>query len=272
MSILKENKLYVFNENIIAHYVDDWNSTLLACNILKRQRVIAIDMEGRNFGKKGIISLLQIAISTKEIFVFDVLAIGPSLFSGHALLPILTDPEIVKLCYDCRCDAEALSSSYGIRVWGFYDLQIVYTLMFQNKQDPFLKGLHRAMKVPGIIETESLAEAHISRKQATKKEFDQGNYLDRLFQRPIDHAMLEYSCIDVIHLFAMYSQWNIPVKHILAMTNKRIIRFLTRTPYQVQNTIMSKLDFTLPLDGYHKKRPSKCNCEFENNNKLLRVS
>jgi hypothetical protein len=251
---LQKQKTVFINDLCVAQYI---------CHNIKHMKVIAIDMEGKHFGNHGIISLIQIATSVHEVYVFDVLQIGSLLFTNTCLLSILTDPEIIKLCYDCRCDTEALYTSFGIKVFGFYDLQIVYTLLFQKQDDPYLKGLHKALTVAGIMSLENDMECinQLNIKRNMKQKFEKEDYIEKLFQRPINIQLLEYCCIDVVHLFAMFVQWHVSLKYILLLTHRRITRFLMRTPYQIQNAIMSKIDFsfksTLPLrkrnikNGYH---------------------
>jgi ribonuclease D len=82
--------------------IDTLDAADRACVTLLNQRVIALDLEGAPLADR--ISLLQIASGdgSTEVFLFDVLALGQSLFQKTRLGSILSDPTVLKLCYDCR--------------------------------------------------------------------------------------------------------------------------------------------------------------------------
>lgn len=94
--------------------VDTPAAAAAACARLRTSRLLAFDMEGAPLGQ--LTSLLQLAVSPAEVYVFDVLALGPALFDAAHLLPILTDPKTLKLCFDGRGDARALFHQHGVQV------------------------------------------------------------------------------------------------------------------------------------------------------------
>ena len=131
-------------------FVDNWTDAAQACTDIKHYSVIGIDIEliisdDNNVVKKTT-SLIQVAISPYKTYIFDALTLGQALFDACYLLPILVNPQILKLCYDCRGDTETLFINHGVRAFGLYDLQIVFTSLFQTPMDPFLKGLNRAVR------------------------------------------------------------------------------------------------------------------------------
>lgn len=224
--------------------VDTLEKAAHACALLKKQHLLSFDIEGKKLGRYGEVSIIQIATPQRKVYLFDVLALGQSLFDAKLLLPILSDPNILKLCYDCRCDSEALYHLYRIQMFGLYDLQIVYTLLFQSKKDPFLKGLHKAMKkiiaTCEDINTFETASADLEIKIKTKHEWNP----ELMMQRPISPDILKYCAIDVVHLFEMYRQWwNFSDSLIVWFTYQRMMRFLYRTPLETEHMIMSKIDF-----------------------------
>ena len=101
------------------------------CEKLKKLTVIAVDIEGINISNGGTVSLVQIAASSHEVYLFDILALGNMVFTQAYLQPIFRDPNILKLCYDCRCDCAALRELTHGDVCSFYDLQVVYTTLYQ---------------------------------------------------------------------------------------------------------------------------------------------
>lgn len=220
-------------------FVDTEENAEKACAVLREHTLLALDMEGQKLGRDGQTSLLQLALHEPDevastVYIFDVLALGAVLFSSKTLLaPILKDPGIVKLCYDCRCDAEALYYLHGILADGLYDLQIAYTLLFQATSDPYLKGLHKALKTVLLP-----CDEHVLRmKSETKK---QCNFGAIMMQRPVPSAVLEYCAADVEHLFTMHTRWScrLPLS-LLSLSRQRMLQFINRRG----SWCMSRLDF-----------------------------
>ena len=194
------------------HFVDTWGAAKAACARLREApsdgsgagRVLAFDMEGAPLGTHT--SLLQLAFSPYEIYVFDVITLGQSLFDASHLLPILTDPKILKLCYDCRGDAGALFHQHRVRAYGFYDLQIVYASLFPTQHsNGFLRGLHRALECTLAPQD---ACAFTERKMALKQRWRMNKEDLSLRQRPLLPETVTYAAADVAHLFDMFRQWS----------------------------------------------------------------
>ena len=221
-------------------WIDTLDSAISVCQELAQHSVVAFDMEGAHLGQDtACVSLIQLATSVDCVYIFDVMALGASLFSKHMLGSLLENDHVVKLCYDCRCDAHALELLYDLHPRNFYDLQIVYTCLFQSKSDPYLKGLHKALAVPGII---LRGRTRVLRcKQQTKA---CGNLPERMMARPLAPHTLKYCALDVAHLFSMYLQWGPLLDHhvMLDKTHGRIQLFLQYRDRFASR--MSSLDFS----------------------------
>ena len=215
-------------------------------------KCIAIDIEGINLGSHGVLSLIQIATSISDIYIFDVLTLKHDLFNASNLLPLLSNPSILKLCFDARCDCETLFFQYGIRVHGFYDLQIVYTIFFQPNNDPFLKGLHKAMQAPGL----SLDADDLNHKINLKKTWSLHQTYE-FFHRPLSEALLQYCASDVSCLMQMYAQWSSKIlsARVIWMTHQRIINHI----YKKKNNFipMSRVDFHIPQMHFYARKFNK---------------
>lgn len=192
--------------------IDTWPAAEAACARLRAHRLLALDMEGAPLETHT--SLLQLAVSPQEIYIFDVQTLGQALFDAEHLLPILSDPSTLKLCYDCRGDGSALFHQHGVRAYGLYDLQIAYTslrimtpsaLQLEPRAvpDAFLKGLHCA--VAHLLPPDE-ARAFAQRKREWKREWRTAS--TRLLQRPLADDALVYAAADVEHLFAMHRAWS----------------------------------------------------------------
>ena len=235
---------------VVIRLVDTRQGAVEAAAILGDARLLALDMEGDRLGRNGRTSLLQLAASKELVYIFDIIALGASLFADDALGSILKDPAIIKLCYDCRCDAEALFCLHGILANGLYDLQIAYTLLFQSPADPYLKGLHKALAAPGVLlaatataaaEREQAIAIIINKKLEIKRKCDFGAIM---MERPLPPLVLDYCATDVVHLFSMYHLWHerLGFKLLLSMTRRRMLQFIHR---QGPSWCMSRLDFAL---------------------------
>ena len=238
-------------DNIEVWWVDNFADAACACNRLQSLRMVGLDMEGCSLGRNGTTSLLQLSASAHEVYIFDVLRLGPELFSVYLGPHILSNPHILKLCYDCRSDADALFHKHRVLAFGLYDLQIVYTALFQSAKDPFLKGMLKALQSPGVLHPYEAA-AMLKRKLTNKKEWSQ-NRFDAVLQRPLAPEFVRYCATDVAYLFRMHQLWSprVPERHILETTHQRMQRFIYRTPSQVllsqKGRTMSRLDFSCRL-------------------------
>lgn len=220
--------------------IDDLEQSKSVCKYLLGFDVLAIDVEGIDLSLSGTISLIQIAISCGEVYIFDVLALGNELFCASHLLPILSNPLILKLCYDGRCDCDILYHKHGVRVFGFFDIQILYTLLFQSGRDPFLKGLHRAMRTPGLLLSKSDIDIKAAKKFSWQSVCESSQ---EILERPLKPDLIEYCAIDVSCLFSMYYQWHclVSVNIVSLMTNQRIQEFVCRD--RSRKITMSHVDF-----------------------------
>ena len=212
-----------------------------ACEALKGKSPIVIDLEGSNLGRRGSVTMLQVAGSPEQVYCFDVMQMGD--FAFQMLKPLLEDISIVKLCYDCRCDADALLHLHGIYLRGVYDLQILFTLLFQASSDPYLKGLYHALQMPHIIEHEIRDEV-LSRKRECKRMMQTASGRLLFAQRPVPPYILEYCALDVVFLFNMYNQWRHyrDEARLMRMSERRMQDYcFTRLPSDPR--IMSCVDF-----------------------------
>lgn len=179
-----------------------------ACAKLAGRALLVLDLEGERLGRDGTLSMLQIAVSPQEVYCFDILALGAKALDKAHLRPVLEDPQVVKLCYDGRSDADALYHIYGVVLRGLYDIQVLYTCLFQAPTDPYLKGLTHALRMPGVVD-KGLLELIVECKETCKKQLSSSTTQDHLFMtRPLCSMALRYCILDVIYLFDMYAGWS----------------------------------------------------------------
>ena len=235
-------------------YVDTWAQAQSVCAGLSDAGVVAFDMEGVQLGQKhGRLTLLQVARDEHTVFCFDVLKLGGAeLFD--LLGPILGSPRIIKLCFDCRVDGDVLWRQYGVRLSSVYDIQVLYTLLFQARSDRFLKGLAHVLQVPGIFPGAQMLDQVLGTKRRMKSLMAAQE--DLFMQRPIAGDLLEYCGADVSCLLRMHRLWGHrwPQEEVIKTSMARLIRFIDRPCEVPPPRSMSLIDFrAIEADG-----PSSC--------------
>ena len=218
------------------HFVDNWPDAARACAAIKGRAVLGLDMELVAGGQTT--AIVQVAVSADEAYVFDALLLGQPLFDACYLLPILVDPRILKLCYDCRGDAETLFRNHGVRAYGLYDLQMVFTSLFQSRADPYLKGLRRAVQ---LLLPPDDARAFVAAKTSMKRRFAAED-ADRQFAtaeacggcvmsaRPLSDETLLYCAKDAAMLLRMHDAWGgyVDKEEVVRATFGRAARHIFR--------------------------------------------
>jgi ribonuclease D len=224
------------------YYVDTWAKARAACTHLSRAPTVAFDLEGVNLGRQGQVTLLQMAVDEACVFCFDVLLLGPRLLGPDFLGPLFLSPHVVKVCFDCRVDCDVLFSHFGLQLPHLYDIQVLYTLLFQAKSDRFLKGLRHVLQTSGIIKCPRLLQRVLSAKTKVKALMASNAHLFRA--RPVPPELLHYCSSDVVFLLRMYRHWRHRRPHgqIVALSMGRLHRFLKRST-EIPGHQMSLLDF-----------------------------
>ncbi len=210
--------------------------------------LIAFDIEGVKLGRDGEITLLQVGANKNTVFCFDILTLGDSVFSDEYLGKIFKSETICKLCYDCRMDADVLKSKYNVVLRNVYDIQVLYTFVFQKDKDPFLKGLHHALQSPGIL-NQKVAKKVIENKKCFKASL-QSQGTEIFMQRPLPEHVLSYCASDVVHLFKMFYTWGslIDFKVVVQASMYRLNKFCHRKIH-IPPKKMSCVDFKqMPLE------------------------
>lgn len=99
---------------------------------LLEQQCLAIDCEGVDLARSGIISLVQIATPV-HCYLFDVLGVE----SDHVLMRIIKrlfeDELIVKIIHDCKMDSDALYNQHQIDLKNIHDTQAWDITLFHNE-------------------------------------------------------------------------------------------------------------------------------------------
>lgn len=100
-------------------FVDEEDKLQEMIDILKTSKEVAIDLEHHNFRSyQGFTCLMQISNRSHD-FIIDTLKLRA--FLGKALLPILTDPSIVKVLHGADYDVEWLQKDFSLYIVNMFD-------------------------------------------------------------------------------------------------------------------------------------------------------
>jgi ribonuclease D len=227
--------------------VMELHDALVICRwIAENFTVIAIDIEGVNLGREGEITLVQISTDEKTVFCFDVLALGDVVFSDPYLGQIFRSNAICKLCYDCRTDADILKAKHRVNLQYVYDLQVLYTFLFQAERDRYLKGLHHALQMPGILKSKNAKRILKYKREFKETLKTRGSEI--FLQRPLSRNVLSYCVSDVIYLYKMFYTWGPSVNFdsVVQASMYRLNKFCNRCG-DIPPKKMSTIDFTQKL-------------------------
>jgi hypothetical protein len=167
-----------------------------------------------------------------------VTLLGQQLFDASYLLPILCNRRITKLCYDCRGDSETLFRKHGAKVYGLYDLQIVFTSLFQRPWDPHLKGISHAARV--AMPNSKAVEGFAAGKKRMKRSFSaMTRHGDCNFERPLSKEALMYCAQDTTMLMQMHEVWRnyVDFHEVLTISSLRAKRHIFREAPAVMYTV-----------------------------------
>jgi hypothetical protein len=137
---------------------------------------------------------------------------------------------------------------YGVNLCGLYDLQIVYTTLFQSTLDPFLKGIHRAVQ---NVVPHRVYRSYYANKSAAKRLWSLQGAAPTALKRPLTEEAISYATADVTPLLEMYRVWRALVheRAVISASTNRLDRYLKASACALplaRDTVdgMSRVDFT----------------------------
>jgi DNA polymerase I-like protein with 3'-5' exonuclease and polymerase domains len=149
--------------------------------------IVALDVEGVDLGRNGIISLVQLAVSPNKCFLLDLLNKTKDDPLVNWLRVILESKDIVKIVHDCRMDADALRYHLEIELSNVHDTSCWHYTITGSEWD----GLNKVLSVNGIKENAN---------------HDNSVYIkDHAFwaTRPLTAQMIERAVGDVTRMFEL---------------------------------------------------------------------
>jgi exonuclease 3'-5' domain-containing protein 1 len=198
----KDEIIFISNPEDVSHAI--------ACVRARASGAIAVDLEGVNLSRDGLVCIVQIAVARRgaPIFLFDISALGDAAFEGkESLRGLLEDAELEKLFFDCRADLNALLFLHKVATCNVVDLQLA------DVAHRLVKGIH-CDRVAGLgYLVERTHHAQLEPKEAVAlaacKTAARGLFVPELGgtyevwqERPLPSVLIEY-CTDAALFFSL---------------------------------------------------------------------
>ncbi|KAH3745511.1 piRNA biogenesis protein EXD1 [Pelomyxa schiedti] len=210
----------------------------LATTEIKKHKIIGVDCEGVNLGRKGITCLIQVATPNQQAFLFDVAnkEIATGMFSS-GLQDILESKEILKIFHDCRSDSDALFHNCGVTLQNVWDTQIAYAVIERQlgNSTPIPVSLTTLLRKYGKgLQHET--------KEAVREQMDKDENF--WLKRPIDQLALMYASQDVLMLNTVYKQLTAVLSR---MGREQVLRLSKEYLTQVRDSEQGRLEQEFPM-------------------------
>jgi len=185
-----------------------------ALKVIKKSKIISLDLEGVFLSRTGMVSLLQI-FNGKAVFIFDVIAMKTS-SNVHLLKDLLQSPDITKIMFDCRKDIEALYFQFNIILEGVIDTQmceIVHRYKLNGREPEkegmtsprcFLGLLSAAQQYNVVVDHEYYSE--LRRVALDTYCPERGGRMEIWGERPLDMQLLLYCAEDIKIIYKLYTK------------------------------------------------------------------
>jgi hypothetical protein len=112
-----------------------------ACSEILSEKLVAIDLEGKNLGKLGDIATVTIVTEHNKAFIFDISGSSFDPFQ-YGLRDVLECATLYKLMFDCRQDSTALFTINNVEIVAVIDVQLMEILARSDSADESRERLH----------------------------------------------------------------------------------------------------------------------------------
>ncbi|KAL0277827.1 UNVERIFIED_CONTAM: hypothetical protein PYX00_004976 [Menopon gallinae] len=160
--------------------------------------VVGLDCEGVNLGSNGYVTLVQLALPDKQIYIYDLVTF-PQMFVEGGISKLLTSDKIIKVIHDCRSDSQAIHKQYGVLLKNVFDTQVAYlVIQFQDLGKP----IHSCIRVSLSKLYEIYGLPGNKYKDCIKVVYKRDQKI--WCRRPMTRVMLLYAASDVSCLLNLY--------------------------------------------------------------------
>ena len=166
-----------------------------------------LGLEGDSHDRTGTISIFQLYVEPlNEVYLFDISALGVAAFATSTnealcLKNVLQDGNIKKAFFDPRQDSAVLYTSYGIKLQGVIDVQVMHCAV----TDPTkcVLSFQKCVAELPFKDEELQAVKKVKDKGHSLYKDDDGAVFD---ERPLPLKLLQYCIEDVVLLAVLYKQ------------------------------------------------------------------
>ncbi|KAN0055588.1 hypothetical protein ACTA71_008704 [Dictyostelium dimigraforme] len=185
--------------------IDCLSKMNFAIHEIKKEKLIGLDIEAIEMGKKGDISLVQISIPSGRIFIFDIILMGGNQTPfKYGLKEILESKKILKIVHDCRRDSEVLFHRYQVQLDHIYDVQIAHALVQKKVQGNVPIRRYGFSELIDLYTSRKYSEICVDIKFKVKKQFESDPTI--WGKRPLSKDFLDYASLDAACLLPVYYQ------------------------------------------------------------------
>ncbi|XP_071116263.1 uncharacterized protein [Haliotis cracherodii] len=170
--------------------IDNVDDCVKAVDDLLQESVVAMDCEGIHLGKKGPLTLLQVAKLDGFVYLFNVFA-EPKVFTEGRLKSFLENQDIIKVFHACSNDSAALKTQYDVMLVNVFDVQAAQYII-EKAEGRQLPSYRKLMDLCGRYTDVTLLEGK-DEVQAKWYKTD-GAYWAKTELSP---EMVDYACADV---------------------------------------------------------------------------
>jgi len=172
---------------------------------------------------------LYIAPKNGAVLLIDIETMGNKAFNEGRLRELLESETLMKLCYDCRADADALHHLHGVTPHNLFDLQIAYCTKRDRdslRRDPYLKGLGHALQDLSLGSAQAQQLEQVKNKGLALFVPEKGGSYEVWRQRPLQQALIDYAALDVAYLHDMFQKWArfVPASQMRELSAGRVQR------------------------------------------------
>ncbi|XP_067658225.1 uncharacterized protein [Haliotis asinina] len=170
--------------------VDNVDDCIKAVDDLLKEPVVAVDCEGVHLGKKGPLTLLQVAKRDGFVYLFNVF-VEPKVFTEGLLKSFLENKDITKVFHACNNDSAALKCQYAVMVVNVFDVQAAQYII--DKSEGRQLPSHRKLLDLCSLYTDVTSLEGKEEVQAKWYKTDGAYWAKKEFSP----EMVDYACADV---------------------------------------------------------------------------
>ncbi|XP_046572936.1 piRNA biogenesis protein EXD1-like [Haliotis rubra] len=198
--------------------VDNIDDSVKAVGDLLQESVVAVNCEGIHLGKKGPLTLLQVAKLDGFVYLFNVF-VEPKVFTEGRLKSFLENKDIIKVFHACSHDSAALKCQYDVMLVNVFDVKAAQYVIEKSE----------GRQLPSHRKLLDLCRLYTDVTSLEGKEEVQAKWYkaDGAFwaKKELSPEMVDYACADVrILLPGVYDKLKraLDEKELWAALNERV--------------------------------------------------